>query len=378
MVVSDTHLMAPELYEGSDLLERALRSGDGKVSHRSRELADALVAEALHQRPDVLLVTGDISMNGEYRSHLFAAQTLRRIADAGIQVCVIPGNHDIGVFAAYDYSGEALRGTNTVDEALFAKIYADFMPGEALAGCPLSYVVRLDGVWLLMLNTCYYDEDGPIAAGYLREGLLEEAERVFQEARDAGAAVICATHQSLLPHSDFKASMFSVYEGERLLDLMARYDVRLNLSGHVHAQHLLEHEGVWDAALGGFCLSPQLYDMVTVGEDGHIRYQAQPVCGEHLPEGFAEEARAFFIETTIAKNADSGIEDAALAEQALALKAELNYAYFNGTLHTAAAGLDADPIWQRLLAQEGETFFVQHLRQMIGECPEDMRTVEIE
>lgn len=44
MVVSDLHLMAPELYEGSDRLDRALAGGDGKVSHCSRELADGLVA----------------------------------------------------------------------------------------------------------------------------------------------------------------------------------------------------------------------------------------------------------------------------------------------------------------------------------------------
>ena len=44
MVVSDLHLMAPELYEGTDRLERSLQAGDGKISHLSRELAAGLVA----------------------------------------------------------------------------------------------------------------------------------------------------------------------------------------------------------------------------------------------------------------------------------------------------------------------------------------------
>ena len=378
MAVSDLHLMAPCYYEGSDLLERAMLSGDGKVPQYSRELADALVAEAIHQQPDVLVVTGDLSMNGEYRSHLFVQETLERIRAAGIPVCVIPGNHDIGTFMAYDYSGTELKAVNSVSETLFAKIYADLMPGaSAPEGCSLSYVYKVtDSVWLLLLNTCYY-EDGQAAGGYLREGLTDWAEQVLREAQAAGVQVICATHQSLSAHSAFRSSQFSVYDGERLETLLASYGMKLNLSGHVHAQHLLQVNDIWDAATGGWCISPHLYAMVTVSDEGSITYEAQPVCEEHLPEGLADTTKDFFRMTTIRKLDYPEDADEALQEQIAELKFELNYAYFSGTLYSTAQALEDNSTWQWLLAHDSGSFFTEHLRQMIGECPTDMRTLVI-
>lgn len=114
MVVSDLHLMAPRLYEGSDLLERSLQAGDGKVSHLTPQLAEGLVAEVHHQQPDVLVVTGDLSFNGEYYSHEYTAGVLRQVLDAGIPVCVIPGNHDICTWIAHDFSGDGSRAATTI------------------------------------------------------------------------------------------------------------------------------------------------------------------------------------------------------------------------------------------------------------------------
>ena len=51
MIVSDLHYLAPSLYAESDgSFEKALKQGDGKMSHCSRELLEGLVLEARHRR----------------------------------------------------------------------------------------------------------------------------------------------------------------------------------------------------------------------------------------------------------------------------------------------------------------------------------------
>ena len=76
MVVSDIHYMDESLYEGSELFLRALRAGDGKLTQHSGELMAALVAEADRLRPDAMVVTGDLTFNGERASHVGLAALL--------------------------------------------------------------------------------------------------------------------------------------------------------------------------------------------------------------------------------------------------------------------------------------------------------------
>ena len=86
MVVSDTHFLAPELYEGSDLFLRAMAQGDGKVVQESPALLTALINQARRLHPDALILTGDLAFNGELKSHEWLAEGLQLLLDEGIQV----------------------------------------------------------------------------------------------------------------------------------------------------------------------------------------------------------------------------------------------------------------------------------------------------
>lgn len=379
MVVSDTHLMAPELYGDGALLHQSLLGGDGKVSDRSQELADGLVAEVLHQQPDVFLITGDLTYTGELLSHKFMAATLQRIIDAGIPVCVIPGNHDICTWIAYDYSGEKLSAAHTTSPETYRKLYAEMMPGEAPDGdVGMSYLYKVnDLVWLLMLDTCYYDDEGQAVGGYLRDDIMPWAEQVYREAQEAGAQVITATHQSLTAHSEYRASQYSVYDGAVLEQLMARYGAKLNLSGHAHLQHILTDNGIWDAALCAYCISPHLYAMVTVADDGSMTYQASPACAEHFPEGFVEETKAFYFQVDSAKNRSFGDALGDRTEACRTLMTELNYAGYNGTLDQMLSALEGNEDWQLLAAHREELTFVDHLLVRMEETTRDMRYLAI-
>ncbi|MBR6089895.1 MAG: metallophosphoesterase, partial [Anaerolineaceae bacterium] len=106
MIVSDIHYLAPSLYENSDgLFENVMKRADGKMTHYSRELLEGLMREARHQHPDAMIVSGDLSFNGEKESHLELAEAFEKLSAEGIPVWVIPGNHDIN----YPYAGQYIE-----------------------------------------------------------------------------------------------------------------------------------------------------------------------------------------------------------------------------------------------------------------------------
>ncbi len=70
----------------------SMEHGDGKVTNYIWEITDAFVEEVLNERPDAVILSGDLSYNGEKASHIELAEKLSKIEDAGIPVLVIPGN----------------------------------------------------------------------------------------------------------------------------------------------------------------------------------------------------------------------------------------------------------------------------------------------
>ena len=162
-VVSDIHVMVPELVEQDGAAFQDYVAHDRKLLMESVALAEAAVDELLAGRPDAVLVTGDLTKDGERVSHEYVAgQLLARLRRAGIPVYVVPGNHDVNNPHARIYRGDEAPRTATVSREEFAALYDDYGYGTALARdtASLSYVVQLnDSVRLLAVDACRYDEN---------------------------------------------------------------------------------------------------------------------------------------------------------------------------------------------------------------------------
>ena len=72
-IISDLHVMAPELLvnEGSAFEEYLTR--DRKMLRESTEILRTLVDNILEEKPQLTLVTGDLTKDGERASHLLGA-----------------------------------------------------------------------------------------------------------------------------------------------------------------------------------------------------------------------------------------------------------------------------------------------------------------
>ena len=341
MVVSDIHHLARELWEGSELFLRALRAGDGKLTQHSDELLEALVAEAAHQRPDALVVTGDLALNGERASHEQLAAYFARIEAEGVPVWIIPGNHDINEAIPRAYEGNSFHTVPGVTPEEFCGIYADFLaPPEAEEGANLSYHVPVSGeLWLAMADVSCYQDTAQVYGRYMaaHDRWLRA---VLAQAADAGAEVITASHHSLIPHSAYARNNYVMIGAEGMRAALLEAGVRLHLSGHLHIQHIAEQDGLHDAATAAFCNAPHRYALVTLADDGSLTYEAKALCDEHLPEGFQAMSREWFV--TIARDKTlKGLADLP-AEEAEAMadySAAFHAAYFDGSYDPA------DPAW---------------------------------
>lgn len=381
MVATDMHYIDPVFYEGSDALARNASFGDGKMPHRSDAWLAALVQEAIAQAPDFLILAGDQTYNGEVLSHKAISEALAAIQAAGIPVLAIPGNHDINNDYAFSYTAEGTHAIHSIPLARYDKYYGEYGRNHAFSRdeASLSYAVRADDtLWILMLDAGIYE---PFAEVF---GLVEASTQAWMEdllaqAQAQGARVVSVSHQSMLPHSDTVRGGYMIINWEDVSEVLARHGVRLNLSGHIHVQHIAERDGLYDISLSALSAYPNQYAMVTFMDDGLVRYQTQPLPEAYLPEGLPEEARAFFLQVSHDK-ALVQLRDAAATpaqkEQMAAFAAEMNLHYYSGTMDTVQELGRADPAY-RLWLELGEgVFWHDYLISMLEGDAQDMTYLE--
>ncbi len=278
VVATDLHFLPRSLVRDGAAFTDAYAAGDGKQINYIPELTDALVAELLADPPAALLLTGDLTLNGEREGHRELARRLLPLRQAGIPVLVIPGNHDIGNAFATGFNRDKTYSVRGVTAEEFAEIYREMGYGQAISrdNASLSYVCPLsEDLWAVMLDTNKYDRAGglsiPDNSGALSSQTLAWLEDQLEEARRQGKEVISATHHNLLDQSPRLSAGYTLDNAGEVLELYEKYGVRVNFSGHVHIQNIRE------AQLGGEVLLRYRHQF--------LRRLHQPVRGGGLPAG---------------------------------------------------------------------------------------------
>src|SRR3712207_6769925 len=114
-VLSDIHVMAPELLQEDGPAFQNYIARDRKMLKESVLLLKVAVDALVSERPDVVVVAGDLTKDGERVSHeLVARQLLKPLHENGIPVYVIPGNHDVNNPHAVIFHNDTTKRTDTV------------------------------------------------------------------------------------------------------------------------------------------------------------------------------------------------------------------------------------------------------------------------
>lgn len=114
-IMSDVHLMAPELLKSEGKAFENYIVHDRKMLAQSPELLDSACTNVSKFHPQVILITGDLTKDGELVSHqLLVSRYLQPLKNQGIRVFVIPGIHDVNNPHAVVYDGDEAKRTTTV------------------------------------------------------------------------------------------------------------------------------------------------------------------------------------------------------------------------------------------------------------------------
>lgn len=265
-VLSDTHYY-PLTYVSDCEDYETYVGGDPKMLEESGSILDAALDMVKQDQPDVLLVSGDLTKDGEKLGHEQLAERFQKIEDeTDTEVFVINGNHDI-----YNYQDSCTFAngkkesaeTTTPDE--FKEIYRNFgydgnwdaqyftnpnaASGEQAGG--LSYSVDLGKFTIVAIDSGMYSPDAHtgydtnehVTAGRVDEDLLPWVVGQTKEAEAEGDTVIGLMHHGLVPHFSMEDQILSEYVVENWKDVATRLadaGMRYIFTGHMHANDIAQ------------------------------------------------------------------------------------------------------------------------------------------
>ena len=289
VLATDLHYQSARAGDGGPTFQLFVERSDGKVIQYLPELLEAFLDEVIEEKPSALVLSGDITMNGERMNHEELAGRLARVQDAGVQVLVIPGNHDINNGHAAVYYGAEKESVDSIDGEDFYEIYRRYGYDQALSrdSSSLSYVYALDEKnWLLMLDSCQYEPENKVE-GRIKESTLAWMDEQLLKAREQGIFVLPIAHHNLLAQSRMYTTQCAMDNNSEVIDLLQKYRLPLFFSGHLHVQRVRKHKaepGVDDGAYGiqeiitdALSIPPCQYGEVVWDEDGSISYETRSV-----------------------------------------------------------------------------------------------------
>lgn len=337
-VATDLHYLSSSLTDGGAFFTDLVENADGKNMFYIEEITESFVATMIQEKPEILILSGDLTFNGERQSHLDLEQKLEKIKENGTQILVMPGNHDIDRSSAAGFFGDGYQLVDTVSKEAFAKIYQDYGLQESIDkdDTSLSYLYRArKDFWILMLDS---NSQG---TNEISDQTFSWIEEILKDAREQDIQVLAVSHQNLLAHNPYFTEGFLIDQAQELEALYQQYAVVANLSGHIHIQHIQDKD-LPEILTSALPVSPHHYGMIQF--DGKtLDYQTKilDVASWAREQGltdqkllnFSQSSQAF-MEQVAARKLEPDLLDSSLTdlERELLLRtfAQVNADYFAG------------------------------------------------
>ena len=240
-VLTDTHYYSlksgssGKAYETASAKSQKLLAGSGEL------LETAFEQIASDKETDILLISGDVTNNGELTAHEEFIGMLRALKEKGKRIFVITATHDFRKGGETDaYDGDRVIKTQTATRDMLWDMYKEFGPDDAISvhRQSMSYVVQLcDGFRLFALN----DDSNLNGKSGFSDECFEWISFEAEKARNEGQFIIAMTHHPLIAPSPIyeiigKGDMLGDYD-KRLPDL-ADLGIQFILTGHTHIHNI--------------------------------------------------------------------------------------------------------------------------------------------
>ena len=296
-VLSDIHYMDPSLLpDTSSSAFKEYLKRDGKLLAESDAIMQEIISELLKAKPDLVLVPGDMTKDGELVSHWSMSEYLSQLINAGIKVRVIDGNHDIKNQHPYRYIGSKTEIVANIDTGLFKSIYANCGYRDALYTDPgsLSYVSEpLPGLWLISIDACKYWDGIPfdsMTGGRITQKTMTWICARLAEAETKGKMVFGMMHPGLINHFIDQDLLFKGFVVDRSLtvsDSLMNAGLRIMFTGHFHANDIVKkisgNEFLYDIETGSPIVYPCPYRMITYIKDSALIISSDSITHTDYP-----------------------------------------------------------------------------------------------
>ncbi len=261
MVMSDMHTIPESMIKGTEDYQHAIDL-DQKVFNESEAILDAQLQQVKFSKPDVLLLNGDVTKDGEYAAHKALAAKLKQLKKdvPGLKVYITPGNHDINNPAAKNFnteSGKAVKAKRTTQKDFLAiyknvtwndkTVTATYTPPEGAEAGATSYVARpKKGFTIIVIDSNCYSADN-----------TSDGEELCEVRGNIPADLLKMMHHGVISHFTQEATIlghFLVDDFQNVSTKLADAGMHYVFTGHQHSQ---------DVAVMRTEKGNQLYDIET-------------------------------------------------------------------------------------------------------------------
>ena len=287
VIASDVHYFSPELTDYGEAFGELEKRDDGKVVRYIPQIMDAFTDQMEKKKPTAVILSGDLTLNGEKKGHEALAEKLTALEEKGVKVLVIPGNHDINNHAAASYFGKEKEPVQEASEKDFYDIYRRFGYDQArsLDQNSLSYVYELDEKnWLLMVDSAQYEPYNKVG-GRIKEETLDWMKTQLEEAKKLGVTVVVIAHHNLLKESILYPEDCTLENSGEVVSLLESFRVPLYISGHLHLQKTKTYKQepgetgadyhISEVVANSFAISPNQYGVLTWTGDNRLVYTTE-------------------------------------------------------------------------------------------------------
>ncbi len=241
-----------------------------KLEDYSVGLFQNMIDSILLQMPDIVMIPGDISKDGEKLSHEYIAHELSRLTDAGIKVFVVPGNHDIGnIENAQYFDGSKRYKAENITEDEFAEMYSSFgYEGSVRDENSLSYAAEpFDGLVIIGIDS----HSRKIGKKTL-DWICEQA----SNAREQDKQIVAMVHHPIMEHFNGQIEMKSdaiIKDDENVRSRFMEAGIHTVFTGHFHTTDVAmaynenHTDSIFDITTGSMISYPMHHRWVTLSEN---------------------------------------------------------------------------------------------------------------
>jgi 3',5'-cyclic AMP phosphodiesterase CpdA len=248
-VLSDLHYMEPSLLKADGSAFQMYLMQDPKLLAESGAILQQIIHKLLAEKPDLVLISGDLTKDGELISHKSLIKQLEILRLNKIKVLVVPGNHDINNPDAKLFDGDNTTPVTGITPDDFKSLYSDYGYRNAISRDPnsLSYVSEpVKDLRILALDANEYYNNTPeycVTAGNIKDGTMLWAKEQLADAKARGKTVIAMMHHGIVEHFMGESVIFKDYlvdDWGAKADELMQAGLKVIFTGHFHANDAIE------------------------------------------------------------------------------------------------------------------------------------------